>query len=407
MNVELPSMYIWQQRVFFGLKQNWKDSIHVVKSRRQCGKSVLGEIISMFSCLSKEKSRCYILEPTFAQADKVLKEVDEMCKDKPFFKKKNEMRRQIFFKNGSEIRLFSAEQGDEALRGYTCEILIIDEAAYISNDIINAVFPYVNVSKGPILLFSTPRGKSGIFYDYYHMGETKEVPNVFSYDWAKEDVSELLSPMKLELYRKTMDALAFKTDYLGQFLDGQSRFFGDFSKCIKVKPNICLEPVVFGIDWAGSTGGDYTAISIIGISGQLYDIIYFNDKDPKQTINEIMRLVAQWNPRKVTVETNSIGNIYFGILRDELKLRKVPLVGFNTDNDSKDKIISKLQVAFQNGNISIFDLVELMDELEYYEMTYSKTGKRVFNAAKGHHDDLVMSLAIGYNSITSGEYCVA
>lgn len=48
-----------------------------------------------------------------------------------------------------------------------------------------------------------------------------------------------------------------------------------------------------------------------------------------------------------------------------------------------------------------------MDELEYYEMTYSKTGKRVFNGATGHHDDLVMSLAIGYNSINSGEYCMS
>jgi len=28
-----------------------------------------------------------------------------------------------------------------------------------------------------------------------------------------------------------------------------------------------MEPVVFGIDWAGATGGDYTAISIIGLSG--------------------------------------------------------------------------------------------------------------------------------------------
>jgi len=48
-----------------------------------------------------------------------------------------------------------------------------------------------------------------------------------------------------------------------------------------------------------------------------------------------------------------------------------------------------------------------MDELEYYEMTYSKTGKRVFNAADGHHDDVLMSLAIAYNSLSSGEYHIS
>lgn len=406
MNITLPKMFGWQQKVFLGLKNHWKDSIHVVKSRRQCGKSILAELIGMFYCIQTKNFRCYIIEPTFNQADKVMNEVWKMCKGQPFYYKKNDIKRQLLFKNGAEIRLFSAEQGVDALQGYTCELLIIDEAAYLSEDIIDAIFPYVNTTKGPIVMFSTPRTKSGQFYNYYSMGMSPELNNIYSYDWALEDVSELLSPSKLELYRKTVDPLKFKTYYLGQFLDNESDFFGDFSQCVKDKPSICMEPVVFGIDWAGSTGGDYTAISIIGLSGQLYDIKYFNDKDPKQTIAEILRLVAQYKPKKVTVETNSIGNIYFGLLRDELKMRNVPLIGFYTDNNSKDKIISKLQVAFQNNKILIYTDYELMDELQYYELTYSKTGKRVFNAKNGHHDDLIMSLAIGFNSLTSGNYDV-
>lgn len=404
--LNFPPLYSWQSEVFKGLNQHWKNSIHVIKSKRQVGKSCLAEIILMFTALTKDKHRAYLLSPSFAQADKIYNELFDMVKKKPFFWKSNNIRRQLLFKNGSEIRLFSAEQGIESLQGYTCELLIIDEAAYINDKIINAVFPYVNVSKGPILLFSTPRSKSGLFYEYYHMGELKEDPNVFQYDWAIFDTSALLSPEKLEMYRKTVDRLTYITYYEGKFLDGQSRFFGDFSKCIKNKPFTCLEPVVFGIDWAGAMGGDYTAISIIGLSGTLYDIIYFNDKEPNQTLAEIERLIAQWNPRKVTVETNSIGNVYFGLLRDKLKVRNIPLIGFWTDNDSKDRIISKLQVAFQNAKITIFDQFELMDELEFYEMTYSKSGKRIFNGATGHHDDLIMSLAIGYNSIKSGEYAV-
>lgn len=406
MNVQLPKMFGWQQKVFLGLKNHWKDSIHVVKSRRQCGKSILAELIGMFYCIQQKNFRCYIIEPTFNQADKVMNEVWKMCKGQPFYYKKNDIKRQLLFKNGAEIRLFSAEQGVDALQGYTCELLIIDEAAYLSEDIIDAIFPYVNTTKGPIVMFSTPRTKSGQFYNYYQMGMSPELNNIYSYDWSIEDVSELLSPARLELYRKTVDPLKFKTYYLGQFLDNESDFFGDYSQCVKDKPSICMESVVFGIDWAGATGGDYTAISIIGMSGQLYNIIYFNDKDPKQTIAEILRLVAQYKPKKVTVETNSIGNVYFGLLRDELKMRNIPLVGFYTDNNGKDKIISKLQVAFQNNKITIYTDPELMDELQYYELTYSKTGKRVFNARNGHHDDILVSLAIAYNSINSGNYDV-
>ena len=406
MNIQLPKLYEWQSAVFIGLKKHWKDSIHVVKSRRQCGKSMLAELMGMYYCIQNKNFRYYIISPTFNQADKMLTEIWKMCKGQPFYYKKNDIKRQLIFRNGAEIRLFSAEQGVEALQGYTCELLVIDEAAYMSEDIIDAVMPYVNTTKGPIVMFSTPRTKSGQFYNYYSMGMSPEDNNIYAYDWVNYDVSELLSPAKLELYRKTVDPLKFKTYYLGLFLDNESDFFGDFSQCVKYKPTICLEPVVFGIDWAGATGGDYTSISIIGLSGQLYTIKYFNDKDPKQTIAEIMKLVAVYNPKKVTVETNSIGNIYFGLLRDELKMRNVPLIGFYTDNNSKDKIISKLQVAFQNTKIAIFFDPELMDELQYYELTYSKTGKRIFNAKSGHHDDLIMSLAIGYNSLSSGNYAV-
>ncbi len=409
MTINLPQMYQWQHDVFFGIKNHWKDSIHVVKSRRQCGKSILAEMIGMYYCISNNNFRFYVVEPTFNQADKMLVEIWKMCKGQPFFLKKNDVKRQILFKNGSEVRLFSAEQGVEALQGYTCELLVIDEAAYIDSDIIDSVFPYVNTTKGPIVMFSTPRSKSGQFYDYYTMGMSDEQNNIYGYDWVKYDVSALLSPEKLELYRKTVDPLKFKNYYLGQFLDGQSRFFGDFSRCIKPKiesRDVVLEPVVFGIDWAGATGGDYTAISIVGNSGKLYDVVYFNDKDPNQTIEVIYNLALKWKPRKITVELNSIGNVFYNLLRNKVVLLHIPVIGFTTTNDSKDKIISKLQVAFQNEKIEIFDEYELMDQLEYYEMTYSKTGKRVFNAAKGHHDDIVMSLAIAYNSLNSGEYYV-
>lgn len=408
MNIALPKMYKWQQDVFLGLKNNWKDSIHVIKSRRQCGKSILAEFIMLYTSLSNNNYRCYIIEPTFAQADKVMNDLKKMILGKPFLKKVNDLRRQVFFKNGSEIRMFSAEQGVDALQGYTCELLIIDEAAYTDEDIIDTVFPYVNTTKGPILMFSTPKTKSGTFYNYYSMGFSAEDNRIYSYDWAKEDISELLSPIRFEQLRKTMDPLKFRTYYLGEFLDGQSKFFSDFTKCLLVEipvfyPN--QEDIVFGIDWAGSTGGDFTAISIIGKrTKKVYDIVYFNDKDPKATLEEIKKLALKYHPKKITVELNSIGNVYYNLLKDKMKLLKIPVIGFTTTNETKDKIISKLQTAFQNEQIYFFRIPELMDELQEYTLEFSKTGKRVFNASKGHHDDLVMALAIGYNSLNSGEY---
>ena len=161
--INLPVMYKWQSDVFFGLKQHWRDSIHVIKSKRQVGKSILAEIIALTTVLTKEKHRAYIISPSFSQADKIYNEIFDIVKKKPFFWKSNNIRRQLLFKNGSEIRLFSAEQGIEALQGYTCELLIIDEAAYISDAIINTVFGGSISSR----LFQRIREEKGLVYSIY------------------------------------------------------------------------------------------------------------------------------------------------------------------------------------------------------------------------------------------------
>lgn len=382
---------------------------HVVKSRRQVGKSILIENLLLMNALEQAKTTNYIVSPSFPQADKIFGEMKDLVYKKPFVKYMNNQKRNIIFKNGSEIRCFSAEQG-EHLRGYTVSgLLCIDESAYISDDIIDIVMPWTNANNAPVLFCSTPLAKAGRFYNMYMMGLDPNEKNVFSYDWTQYDCSALLSPARLEFFRRTLDPLKFKTDYLGMFLDNESAFFGDYGGCLLQNKPVYIEGAqyYFGIDWGSGVGGDYTAIAILRKEGRKYilmDIVYFNDKDPNKTIDEIEKLADKWKPVKITVETNSIGNVYYGLLRDRMKLKRIPVLGFTTTNDSKDKIISKLQVLIQNNEIEIYPEPELLIEIGAYEMEFSKTGKRIMNAKPGMHDDLIMALAIGINSVSSGEY---
>ena len=73
-------------------------------------------------------------------------------------------------------------------------------------------------------------------------------------------------------------------------------------------------------------------------------IEYFNDKTPTEQIDRIVRLIEQYQPIKITVESNSIGNIYFDMLQKRVKRR---ILKFTTTNDSKNKIIDKLGVALE------------------------------------------------------------
>ena len=409
MNVVLPSLYKWQYDVVNNFKTHRKGYWHVVKSRRQVGKSIMIENLLIMNALELAHTTNYMVSPSFNQADKIYNEMKEVLDKKPFVKKMNNLKRQIFFKNGSEIRCFSAEQG-EYLRGYTVSgVLCVDESAYISDDIIDIIMPWTNANNAPVIFCSTPLAKAGRFYNMYMMGLDPNESSVFSYDWTEYDCSALLSPARLEFFRRTLDPLKFKTDYLGMFLDNESAFFGDYNDCLVSRKPAFIEgqECYFGIDWGSGVGGDYTAIAIVKKSGKkmiLLDIVYFNDKDPNATINEIEKLADKWKPKKITVETNSIGNVYFGLLKDRMKFKGIPVNGFTTTNDSKDKIISRLQVLMQNSDIELFPEPELLVELGAYELEFSKTGKRIMNAKSGQHDDLIMALAIAINSISSGNY---
>ena len=53
-----------------------------------------------------------------------------------------------------------------------------------------------------------------------------------------------------------------------------------------------------------------------------------------------------------------------------------------------------LQVAIQNSEIQLFNDLELVTELTQYECKPSLTGKQTYNAAKGYHDDILMSIML-------------
>ena len=135
-------------------------------------------------------------------------------------------------------------------------------------------------------------------------------------------------------------------------------------------------------------------------------IEYFNDKTPTEQIDRIVRLIEQYQPIKITVESNSIGNIYFDMLQKRVKRR---IIKFTTTNDSKNKIIDKLGVALENKEIGILRDEELLTELRMYAAERTKTGKITYNAPSGYRDDCVMSLAICWDSLftNKGNYNIS
>lgn len=397
-------LFPWQLQLITTLREHRRGYIHVVKSKRQCGKSVMLESLLIQTAINNAHTVSICLSPTLEQARKVFKEVKAVLQPTKIYRKHNDLSLHILLKNQSLIYFKSAEQRD-GLRGYTVNgIYCIDEAAYIPDDIFYDTLAWVNVSQAPVVICSTPNHKTGFFYKYYMLGESNE-PNVFSYNWSEFDTSALLPPEKLEEYRKQLPSNKFKTEFLGEFLDNEGGVFGEFDSIISNEYDTngnCY----FGIDWGSGLGQDETAICVFNDKKQMMGLYHFNDKDETQTINYIIELMRKYKPLKCQVETNSIGAVFYGLLDKAIKAAKLPvmLLRFTTTNESKERLINNFQVAIQNRDVTIIDNNTLKIEMDMYEMKVNNNGKRTYNAASGYHDDCVMAMLLSMDCISKGTY---
>lgn len=385
----LPKLEPWQLDVFnrFELEKG-KGKIFVIKAKRQIGKSILAVVLLIKYAL-EGKTTSILLEPTLNQSRRVFKQLVDMLEGSGAIKSANASLLTIDFVNGSEILFKSAEQED-SLRGMTASgILVIDEGAFIKDDIYDIVFPCVDANNSPILIISTPLFTDGRYYQLY-MDD-----NTISFDWSKYDTSKFLSNEKLEQYRKTLAPNKFKSEYLGEFITDGSFVFGDLMPCVgsySTKPSIYC-----GIDWACGNDGDFTVVTMFDEDARVTFIDAFNNIDSTEQIKRIIGdLNSHKQLRKVQVELNSIGRVFYDMLRKEYKGN---IIGFTTTNDTKRRIIEQLVKAFQSEAITIPNDKELLSELQHYAIM--KTAKGYTYNGIGTHDDYVMSMAIAYDLIGS------
>lgn len=396
-DIQFPPLYEWQQDVFDEIKASEGTSKTLcIKAKRQVGKSILCIVALEYFAFKNAGSIGYLLEPTLAQSRRVFKQMVKSLggEDSPVIKSSNSTLLELELFNGSQIIFKSAEQ-KEALRGATVKnsILIIDEGAYIDDDIYFILDPVVDATKSPTLIVSTPLFLSGEFYERYKRGKEGS-KFVKSFDWSTYDTSALLDKEKLEYYRENMTPLKFRSEILGEFIEEGSYIFGDIGKCVDNKAAANAEPVYGGIDWGAGDGGNSTVLTLISRDRVVRECLRWKDFDSVDLVDVIAEEITKRGLTRVEVEKNSIGKVFYDMLKKKLPAGMLKL--FVTTNDSKREIIEELIKAFQKGTITIPDDPTLRKQLQHYAQEKTKTGY-TYNGADGVEDDYVMSLAFAYD----------
>ena len=374
----------------------------IVKSFRQLsGKTTALENLILIVALTRPGSVSLFVEPSNNQCSKVGSETYSAVAhlDARF----NGSSNILTFPNGSKIYFRSSEADTKTIRGYTIKnggILIVDESGFVSDEYYNTLFPIIQKNKASMVLASTPDRMSGVFYDFYERGQKNDL-KIVSINWSQY-LHNFYTEEELEFYRSIYSARRFRTEILGEFTVDGGSVFTNFDKCIG-KPKDKKVHLI-SVDW-GAGGKDYTAVTFWNKDKEVIELKYFNDLTPGDQIQYLEKRIKEDKPEHIIVESNSIGSVYY----DMLKKSFPGIEKFSTSNSSKCDIVDRLQSGFEHQEIVIPDDEELLRELRGFEEQTTKSGLRTYNCPQPLHDDLVMSLAIGYWRLSKkrGQYSIS
>lgn len=404
--IKTPPLFPWQKSIIGGVLKSPHD-IHIVKSKRQVGKSVTCEVLLLYYSINKMGSTSICISPTLNQSRKIFKDIVKTIQNLPIYKSSNATTLEINFYNNSTILLKSGEQ-QAGLRGYTCSgCLIFDEATFIPDSVVFECMPFADAHGCPVILTSTPKLKTGVFYDWYKKA-TEGEKGFHYYDINEWDTSILLPPERLEMYRKSVAPQIFRCEYLGEFIDAVSDLFGDVKKLVgtTITPS---QNIVAGVDFGTGNGGDDTSLTIMNDHKEVIKCYAFNDLEPLQTIDFIIDKLIFYNVKKVVLESNSIGTTYISLLKRKISEKglRIQVIEFVTTNQSKREIIESLQVECLNGTIQIPNDNKLMLQMVGYEMQKTPNGHITYNnSSDSIHDDMIISLALALYALKQGRYNV-
>ena len=396
-SVTLPKLYSWQKDTLDLIEANPGKWFIIKSVRQKSGKTYLLENLLIKTALEKPGSKSFMISPTNAQNLRIFTEISRATVD--LLRKANGSSMLIEFRNGSVIQFRSGESGD-SLRGYTVKrggILAIDEGAFLSREVYEIVMPLVSKEGCTLVIASTPDSMDGMYYSLWSRED-----GVIRINWS-DYIDQMYSKEELDFYRSVYSDRRFRTEILGEFAVGEGTVFSGVANCVSPVELIQKGTLVAGIDFGSGNLQDSTVITFIDEDLQVIAQYDTNDKPPMEQIDWLARLLLDYKPVRVLAEKNGLGSVYFDALK-----QKCPIVTpWITTNDSKTAIVDDLAAHIEKGRIKFQPKCEkLLEQLQVYRETQSSTGKRVFNAPQGKHDDFVISTALALRARKSGRYSI-
>jgi len=188
---------------------------------RQGGKSSMAGLLAADTALTSPGSLTLILAPaerqakeTFAKAAHFYIATGQVVPADSYRKLGIELA------NGSRIEALPGTE--KTIRGFSeVDLLIVEEAARVADELYYAVRPMLAVSGGRLIMMSTPYGKRGVFHHEWTEGDGSA--------WERYEVPATecprISPEFLEEERRALPARIYRQEYFNSFEETDDQVF--------------------------------------------------------------------------------------------------------------------------------------------------------------------------------------
>lgn len=280
-----------------------------------------------------------------------------------------------------------------------------------------------------VVLESTPNGAQGYFYEKCMEALSgRSIWTLHFYSWWWDDTYRLdgepitLTDEEKELKRKhNLDDSQIRWRRLKQqelgryfiqeypedpvscFLTSGNSFFGDLTGVFITPYEVQYDPThkyCAGLDFGQK---DFTSMSVFDKTmKQQVDLLHVNKLDWSEIRRRIKQTYDKWHLNSVLAESNSIGSVNI----EELNKIGVTCEMFETNNESKQNIMSNMNEAIHSGGWKLLDIPVQKHEMNTFVATQLPSGAWKYAAEGNGHDDTVMSNALGiwkatYNTWTT------
>jgi len=300
----------------------------------------------------------------------------------------------ILLNNGSRIYSLPTGRTGHFIRGFTIDLLIADEAAYIPEAVWLSCTPMLAVSKkargmGHIILLSTPFGKGGYFYNSFTDKDFR------SFHVSSEDCKRIPKDF-LKKEKERMTKAEYRQEYQGEFTDEWNQFFTTdlIKKCMtfiewnKKEDYDSSANYYLGVDIA-RYGGDENAFVISELKGTQLKVVRCvttNRISTTDTIGRIGELEKEWNFKKIFVDDGGVGGSVTDVLIEKHG-RKV--LGINNASKRievqgedkkrgilKEDLYSNALMLMETGRIELISDLHLLKSLKGITFQYGSLNEK-------------------------------